>query len=128
VTHSIEANRAGTYWLQVTDQNNCVGNDSVVVRIKDCNKKLFVPDAFTPNADGKNELFKPVFTGNVKSFHFCVYNRWGQLVFQTSSTNKAWDGKVNGQVQGAATFVWVCTYRFIGEEEKIEKGVVSIIR
>lgn len=124
---SIEVKQGGTYWLRVTAQNNCAGVDSIVIVAKDCNRKLYVPNAFTPNNDGRNDRLKPIFSGNVKSFHFFVYNRWGQLVYETTSLSTAWDGKVGGKPQSAETFVWLCKYQFFGESLVTEKGTVSIV-
>jgi gliding motility-associated-like protein len=128
VSDNIEVKSPGQYWLQVTDQNDCVWKDSIVVTQKECIRKLYVPSSFTPNGDGRNDLFRPLFTRSVKSFKFTVYNRWGQVVFQTSEPGKAWNGRVNGQLQQSAVYVWSCTYQFSGDEVKMEKGTVTIIR
>lgn len=128
VSDKIEVNIPGQYWLQVTDQNGCFWRDSIVVTQKECSRKLFVPSSFTPNGDGRNDLFRPLFTGNVKRFQFTIYNRWGQVVFQTSDLGKAWNGSVNGQLQQTGVYVWTCTYQFSGDEVKTDKGTLTIIR
>ncbi|RYF85980.1 MAG: hypothetical protein EOO03_12475, partial [Chitinophagaceae bacterium] len=57
-----------------------------------------------------------------------VYNRWGQIVFQTSDRNKGWDGRVAGTTQDSNLFVWICSYQFEAGTEKVEKGTVMLIR
>jgi len=125
---SLIVSQPGTYWLQVKDAKCCVGRDTMIIVAKDCMKGCYVPTAFSPNKDGKNDLFRPMLFGRTKKFQFIVYNRWGQVVFQTTELNRAWDGKVAGVEQDANVFVWVCNYQFEGEEEKTEKGTVMLVR
>ena len=95
---SLTVNQPGTYWVTVTDINGCTGKDSVLVTGKECLVGLFVPNAFTPNGDGHNDRFKPLYYGNAANFDFVVFNRWGQRVFETRSpaSPDGWDGTVNG--------------------------------
>jgi gliding motility-associated-like protein len=128
ISSSITITQPGLYWLQVKDDNNCVGRDSVLVNPKDCMKGFYIPNAFTPNGDGKNDLFRPLLFGKLVSFDFRIYNRWGQIVFQTSETAKSWDGTYAGITQDSNVFIWTCTYQFEGEEKRTEKGTVMLIR
>jgi gliding motility-associated-like protein len=125
---SITVTQPGLYWLQVKDANNCTGKDSLLVNPKDCMKGFYIPTAFTPNGDGKNDVFRPMLFGNVKTYQFTVYNRWGQAVFQTTDLTKAWDGKLGSGTKDSNVFVWSCTYQMEGEEIKTEKGTVVLIR
>jgi gliding motility-associated-like protein len=112
----------------VKDANNCTGKDTILVGPKDCMKGFYIPTAFTPNGDGKNDVFRPMLFGNVKKYQFTIYNRWGQAVFQTSDLSKSWDGTFGGETQDSNVFIWSCTYQFEGEEIKQEKGTVVVIR
>ena len=68
---------------------------------------VYVPTAFTPNNDGKNDVFRPLIYGNVKKYQFTVYNRWGQIVFQTSEINESRGSeKASGLIQDSNVFVW----------------------
>jgi len=125
---SITVTRPGVYSLQVTDYNNCTGKDSIIVYQKDCMKGFYVPSAFTPNGDGKNDVFRPMLFGNVKKYVFTIYNRWGQIIFQTTDLNKGWDGKVVLEQQPNFVFVWTCSYMIEGDIEKLERGIVTLIR
>jgi gliding motility-associated-like protein len=124
---SVTVSRPGIYWLEATDSHDCTGRDSTRVDPKECMKGFYIPSAFTPNRDGHNDRFFPLLFGLVKSYHFTIYNRWGQVVFQTTDPQDGWDGKVKGILQGNAIFVWICNYQFEGEEPKVTKGTVVMI-
>lgn len=125
---TLRITQAGEYWLQVRDENNCKGTDSIVVLPKDCMTGFFVPKAFTPNADGLNDDFKPLLFGNIEHYRFTVFNRWGQIVFQSSTPGQGWDGRYKGKFESANVFVWTCQYRLAGGEDQSEKGSVMLIR
>lgn len=125
---AITITQAGTYWLRATDNNGCTGTDTIYISPKDCLEGFFVPTAFTPNHDGKNDVLLPRLFGNIKLYDLRIYNRWGQIVFQTTDPHKAWDGNFNGMSQDSNVFIWTCTYQLEGEERKIEKGTVVLIR
>lgn len=125
---SITVRQTGVYWLQVKDSNGCTGKDSIQVDPGDCGKGFFMPTGFTPNKDGKNDLLKPILLGDVVQYRFWIYNRWGQLIFETTDPAKGWDGLYKGQPQATGIFVWMCVYQFDGEPVKTEKGTVVLIR
>lgn len=126
--YSITANAPGLYWLQVTDNNNCIGRDSITLFPKDCLKGFYMPNAFTPNGDTKNDLCKPLIFGNVKQYEFTIYNRYGELVFHSRELGKGWDGKIKGKTQNTNVFTWTCTYQLEGQLVNLEKGTVVLIR
>jgi gliding motility-associated-like protein len=125
---SITITQSGIYWLQVQDNNNCTGKDSILVNPKQCLSGFYVPTAFTPNGDGKNDIFKPLLFGRVKKYQFTIYNRWGQVIYQTSNLQYGWDGKASGILLDTNVFAWSCTYQMEGENVKTEKGTVVLIK
>ena len=127
-TAALTITQPGLYWLQATDQNNCIGKDTINVSLKDCLKGLYIPTAFTPNDDGKNDLLKPILFGNLSMYEWTVYNRYGQLVFTTTDINLGWNGLVNGQKQNSGSFVWRCKYQISGEAVQVRSGSVLLIR
>lgn len=127
-TPSIVISTPGFYTLQVVDEHQCIGRDTINVFSKECLAGFFIPTAFTPNGDGRNDIFRPLLFGTVKQYHFTVFNRWGEVVFQTSELTKGWNGKVAGKDQETSTFVWACSYQFEGEPIKTQKGTVTVIR
>lgn len=128
VLQAISITNPGDYWLQVTDNNGCTGRDSIRVLRRECLKGLFVPAAFTPGNDGRNDLLKPVLQGDFISYKFWIYNRWGQQVFYSADISKGWDGRLNGREQDTGIFIWVCQYQFLGEAMQTGKGSVLLIR
>ncbi len=124
----ITITQPGKYVLEVEDNKNCRGVDSAVIHSKSCVTGFYVPSAFTPNGDRKNDFFKPLLSGNVKTYRFAIYNRWGELVFRTSELQKGWDGKIAGKLQPTGVFVWTCVYQLEGGELKQEKGAVLLIK
>jgi gliding motility-associated-like protein len=106
----------------------CILRDTVVVTVKDCPRQFFIPSAFTPNRDGKNEIFKPVITGAVSAYEFSIYSRWGQRIFHTKDRYQGWHGQVSDREQSGNVFVWVCRYQFANQKPKMEKGTVVLIK
>jgi gliding motility-associated-like protein len=125
---SISITKPGSYWLQVTDNNNCTGRDTIVVGGRECLEGFYVPTAFTPNNDGNNDFFKPVLLGNISQYQFAIFNRWGQSVFESKNPTQGWDGNLKGESQPAGTFVWICTYQLAGTAVVTKRGTVILIR
>lgn len=127
-SYSLNITQPGQYWLQGKNNDGCTGIDTILVFPKDCLKDFFMPTAFTPNNDGKNDAIKPILPGNVKQYRFNIYNRWGQLIFQTTDLSKRWDGTYKGLNQNGNIFVWMCTYQFENEPPQNKKGTFVLIR
>ncbi|MES2776906.1 MAG: T9SS type B sorting domain-containing protein [Bacteroidota bacterium] len=125
---TISITKPGLYWLVATDMNNCKGIDSIVVNIKNCNSGFYIPTAFTPNKDFRNDSFKPMLFGQVVKYEFYVYNRYGQLIFKTNDISKGWEGNVNGESQNTGAFVWRCIFQFENEPVTTKNGTVVLIR
>lgn len=127
-SRTININQPAWYWLQVSDNNNCTGRDSVKVMPKECLSGLYVPNAFTPNKDGRNDVMQAKLFGNWVQFEFSIYNRWGEVVFKTTDPAKGWDGTWRSKTGDTNVFVWTCRYQFSGEPAKLEKGTLTLIR
>jgi gliding motility-associated-like protein len=127
-TASITVTTIGNYWLEVPYGSSCKSRVDIKIVPKKCNQQFYLPSAFTPNNDGKNDLLKPVIYGFVRDYNLTIYNRWGEMILNTKDPNKGWDGKLNGKYQDSNIYIWVCTYRLSGESLKTEKGTVMIIR
>ncbi len=125
---AISIEKPGLYWLQVTDFNNCTGKESINVLLKDCMQGFFAPNAFTPNNDGKNDIFKPLLFGIVRSYAFTIYNRFGQTVFKNNNVTLGWDGTFKGLKLDSDVYVWVCSYQIEGQNTEVKKGTVFLIR
>jgi gliding motility-associated-like protein len=126
-SRSILVKTAGLFTLQVVDQQGCVGMDSINVTTKDCEALLVFPNAFTPNNDGLNDVFRLKYPGIVADYHLQIFNRWGQLVYSGSDPFGGWDGKYQNELEAAGTYVWIVRYNDReGKKQKIEGSVVLI--
>jgi len=128
VNSSIEIKSEGIYTLQAVDNNGCTGLDTIRVTTKKCANSIFFPNAFTPDSDGHNDVFKPVITGNPVIYYFSIYNRWGQQVFNTTDPKKGWDGKMANLDRESSSYIWICVYQFRQEKKKNRKGSLLLIR
>ena len=90
---------------------------------------LAIPTAFTPNNDGKNDVFRVLNAIKAENLELRVFNRWGQLVFKTNDWKKGWDGTINGAPQPSGVYVWFLRYTDRNTQKKLEqKGTVTLIR
>jgi gliding motility-associated-like protein len=121
-------NESIRYKVVVADEAGCVDSAFVAVKVFNTRPQVFVPTAFTPNNDGKNDLLRPIAVGISQIDYFRVFNRWGQLVFSTTTNGKGWDGTVNGQPQGTDTYVWIVHATDYAGKSFFAKGVVTLIR
>ena len=127
-SRSILVKTAGIYTLQVVDQLGCRGADSIVVATKDCEALLVFPNAFSPNNDGLNDLFRLKYPGLVADYQLQVFNRWGQMIFSSSDPYGAWDGKFAGEPQPAGTYIWIARYTGRDGKKQVLNGSVVLIR
>lgn len=116
-TQWIMVKQVGDYFVKVTDNTGCIGDDNTKVKRK-CGVILHVPNIFTPNNDGYNDVFLPV-SSDVVSYELKVYNRWGQLVFTSADVGQGWDGTINGKTGASDVYVYQITYQ--GYQNKVLK-------
>ncbi len=115
-----------TYYVTFTDVNGCQATDSVMVYVNFI-EGIGIPQAFSPNGDGNNDvLFVRGF--GIESLKFSVYNRYGQLVFETTDQNIGWDGMFKGREENPGVFVWVLEYTFINGNGGLTSGNTTLIR
>jgi len=116
------------YKVMVSDEQNCLDSAFITVKIFRTKPQIFVPTAFTPNGDGKNDLFRPIAVGVKKIEYFRVYNRWGQMVFSTTVNGQGWDGTIDGKPQSTNTFVWIVQGIDYLDKPFFKKGTITLIR
>ncbi|HUZ58391.1 MAG TPA: PKD domain-containing protein [Hanamia sp.] len=116
------------YILKVESAAGCSSTDTINITVYKVKPDLYVPDAFTPNGDGLNDIFKPIPIGMKSLTFFRVYNRLGQLVYSTNVFNQGWDGTFKGTPQDPAVFVWMAQgVDYMGNIIS-KKGTVTLIR
>jgi gliding motility-associated-like protein len=113
--------------LTVSDNAGCTAKDTVLVKAY-VGPAYYIPNAFTPNGDGLNDIFRAIPPGITKTEFFRIFNRWGQLLFETRQYLKGWDGTSVGKPQPEGSYVW--QIRGIDKYGKIieMKGTVVLIR
>jgi gliding motility-associated-like protein len=116
-----------TYLVTATDSFGCYGTASVKVTVAHTAPDIFVPNAFTPGA-GSNTLFRPVCIGISTLDYFRVFNRWGQLVFNTNRIGQGWDGRIQGQLQESNAYLWIARGTDYTGRVISKKGTVVLIR
>ncbi len=119
-----------TYYLDIEDANGCVNRDSITIYVREviCEiPSIFIPNAFTPNNDGANDLFY-VRGNTIETLQLIIYNRWGQKVFETTDQGLGWDGTLNGTTLAPDVFAYYLKVECIGGTTFIKKGNVTLIR
>lgn len=115
------------YTIELKTAAGCITVDTQVVKINK-NIVIYVPNAFTPNADARNDVLKPFMIGIKQLVYFKIFNRWGELVFETRDINQGWDGRHKGNPVQSHTLVWML--EGIGADNKTynAKGSTVLIR
>jgi len=127
-THRYE--RAGEYdvTLIVTNQYGC--NDTLTIEkavFADDGGKYLIPNTFTPNGDGQNDIFLPEMFG-VVNFHLEVYDRWGELLFVSEDQNTGWDGYYKGQLASQDVYIYKLKMKFLSGNSVVRTGDITLLR
>lgn len=125
---SYPVTKEGTYTVVAT--NGC-GRDTLKTNIsfKTCACNLILPNAFTPNGDGRNDTFRPLHACNMTHYEMKVYNRFGEMVFQSTDPDKGWDGTYKGSKVTTGTYVYTVAYVNTDSQQPFfQKGWVVVLR
>lgn len=117
-----------TYQITAERMADCplTGNSTVV--IKNCEQIVFIPNAFTPNNDTRNDVFKASTFRPLQVYHLIIYNRYGQKIFETNNIATGWDGSFKGKPQPVGGYTYHCSYTFAGGLQRTESGYFMLIR
>ncbi|KAA3622192.1 MAG: gliding motility-associated C-terminal domain-containing protein, partial [Bacteroidetes bacterium] len=122
-----------TYGATLIDENGCSTSDLVTIYVQK-NRNVYIPNVFSPNLDGNNDIFM-IFSGKgvAEVVSFQIYNRWGEQVFeefnfQPNNPAHGWDGRFRGRNCNSAVFVWYAEIAFDDDEIILFKGDVTLIR
>jgi len=116
-----------TFILTVKNDDGCEAKDTLHIKAFE-HLDIYVPSAFTPNGDGRNDVLRVIAPGLKQLFYFRVYNRWGQVVFETKDLLKGWEGRINGQLPETGVYVWIMKgVNYLGNVVE-RKGTVTLIR
>lgn len=125
--------RTARFTVTITDPNGCRSTDSLAIIVQK-NRPLYIPNAFSPNADGSNDYFTIYGGVSARSIHILrIFDRWGELLFEgkdlpLGSEPLGWDGSFRGQPLPSGTYIYYAEVEFIDGEILSVKGDVSLTR
>ena len=118
-----------TYLVTVKDQAGCFDTASISLHVFKTGPEIFVPTGFTPNGDGRNDVFRPIYVGMKTIDYFSVYNRWGGLIYSHKlDDGQGWDGTIKGIKQNTGTFIWMVKATDVDGNVHFKKGTVLLAR
>lgn len=113
------------YVVEARSAGGCIARDTVLIRVI---APIYVPNAFTPNGDGVNDLFRVRGGAGIQEFLLQIFNRWGELVFETTDIQQGWDGTYRGKPQPPGTYAFYVRAVFTNGEVFEQKGSLHLIR
>ena len=119
-----------TLFLVATSTSGCVDTAFYTIIMND-DLIYYVPNSFTPNSDQLNNVFQPIFTQGIDNYDFSllIYNRWGEVVFESKDASKGWDGTYNGEVQLDGTYTWRISFKMSQtDEKKMAVGHLNLLK
>jgi len=126
-TYSILVTDEGWYKVTIDNAGICYATDSVIML--HCFVPLRMPNAFSPNNDGKNDLFRPVVQPErITAFHMLIFDQWGGNIFETQDISQGWNGTIEGKQAPSGVYVFTITYGNYSGETKKMTGTVTLVR
>lgn len=122
--------KEGTFTLSLVDAKGCTSSETISiinVSTPDCNYNIFVPNVFSPDGNGENDVLKVEGNG-IETIEFIIFNKWGNLIFKSSSADQGWDGTFKGQPVNQGAFVYFVKGTFVDGNSFEQKGTVTVIR
>lgn len=119
---------AGKYFYRITDSHDCSieGEATITKEWRDC--AVFIPNAFSPNGDGVNDVFRVIAHDDLKEYSITVYSRWGQLLFESHDPERGWDGSLKGSVLPTGSYLYVVTYTDSKGQGRKHTGQLVLIK
>jgi gliding motility-associated-like protein len=121
-------------WFVVTGTDSlsqCSAIDSVFIDLTNAvcrNYTLFMPNVFTPNSDGSNDMYSIYYTCPIKKFNIKIFNRWGEKVFESNDPDFKWNGYYKGALLTPAVFVYVLVANYENQQYDFKKGSITLLR
>lgn len=127
---TLRVNEAAEFTVKFMNSNECLSlvSNKIITEIGCDATNIYVPDVFSPNGDGINDVVKAVCVGITKLKYFKIYNRWGNILFETSDESKGWDGRFRGQIQPADSYIWLVEGVDTNGKEIRKTGTLNLIK
>ncbi|MBM3185170.1 MAG: gliding motility-associated C-terminal domain-containing protein, partial [Bacteroidetes bacterium] len=130
-THTYDEYGVYTVMLVAYAQDGCSDTAYQVITVKDV-VIVYVPNTFTPNEDGMNDLFIPQLTAGYdrsRGYEFNIYNRWGEIIFKSTQVLEGWDGTYNGVSVQNGTYIWTIRFKdYMSNKIYVYQGHVNVVR
>lgn len=126
-TPYIEIRESGTYGSTVSNACGSI-NESVEIKFVPCENCVYVPNAFTPNGDQVNDVFRAYSPCPLRQFRMQIFNRWGEVVFESQEIGKGWDGNNNGTKSEDGVYVYRISYIYENNEREVRSGSLTLIK
>ncbi|GAB2822772.1 PKD domain-containing protein [Ferruginibacter profundus] len=122
-----------TYTIKVTDANGCINTDNITIIVVCNDKNVFIPNTFSPNNDGVNDVFYPRGTGLFAIQSMRIFNRWGEMVFQKANLfpndpSAGWNGRYNGRLQNSDVYTYIIEIVCENSQVLTYKGNITLIQ
>ena len=114
------------YYLTITYNGLCTASDSMRIIVEN-QSKPFIPNSFSPNGDGNNDVFE-IYGENIKSVKMRIFNRWGELVYESTNQFKGWDGYYKGILQNPGVYTYDAEIIFLDDTQIEKHGSVTLLR
>ncbi|MET0634679.1 MAG: gliding motility-associated C-terminal domain-containing protein [Chitinophagaceae bacterium] len=118
---------AETFAVIGVSDDGCIDTAQVTINLEPGDKDFYIPNAFSPNNDGKNDVFK-VYGSAVKSIELRVFNQWGELLFESKDRSIGWDGRFKGVIQPVGVYPFGVKVTFYDNRVVTKKGLVNLVR
>jgi gliding motility-associated-like protein len=128
-TPRITVNQVGVYRVSITSPASCEVIDTVRVVVR-CEPRIYIPDAFSPNGDGRNDVLD-VYGDHLSDFELKIFNRWGEVIFHTTDMNQKWDGTYRGTSYPPMSYPYVVSFKskfFPDRPRASQRGAVLLIK
>jgi gliding motility-associated-like protein/uncharacterized repeat protein (TIGR01451 family) len=127
---TLRVNEAAEYTAKFMNTSGCLSlvSNKIITEIGCDATNIYVPDVFSPNGDGINDEVKAICVGITKLKFFKIYNRWGNILFETTDQSKGWDGRFRGQMQPSDSYIWLVEGIDTNGKEIRKTGTLNLIK
>ena len=126
-TQNIVINTPQTFSVSGKTVDDCIDTAQVTVALKTSEEDVWIPNTFTPDNNGLNDVFK-VYGNGIDKLELTIWNQWGEKIFTTKDKSDGWNGMVNGNLQPNGVYAYVAKVTLMSGKEVMKKGMLNLVR